>query len=222
MMREHRALMASRGARPAEEPGQSAVNLPNAPSDAGQPTAGPLDDLNFARKGREKWEQGDRLDAMTDAIQGLADAVILYDTGRGLLKGGLKLKGPFTWRTKPWEEPGARKWLGEQGFLKKGEHGHHALIPNKGWGKNVPDAIKNQPFNIKGMDAAEHGRIHGRYLGAPQFNALERYWRGTPRWWKASNAWLGAAAADAASRLPPLSPPLPNNLNPARFPKGSL
>ena len=221
MMRRHQALMAARSSAGIETPARSVVNAPAGTSGVDAPGAGPFDDLNFARKGREKWERGDRVDAMTDALQGLADAVITYDLARGLKKGGLKLDGPFAWRTPPWEEPGARKWLGDKGFLEKGEHGHHALIPNNGWGKKVPDAIKNQPFNIVGMEAAEHGRIHGRYKGAPQYNVLERYWRGTPRWWKASNAWLGAAAADAISQLPTFPPP-PSNFDPMRFPKGSL
>jgi hypothetical protein len=150
------------------------------------------------------------------------DTIVAIDTGRGLLKGGLKTKGPFDWRTKPWEEPGARKWLGEKGFLKPGQHGHHALVPNNGWGKAVPNWIKNQAFNIKGMATpAQHGRTHGNYKGMPQYNMIQRYWLGTPRWWKATNAWLGAAAVDGLSHFPPLSPP-PKQIDPNRFPKGSL
>jgi len=68
-------------------------------------------------------------------------------------------------------------------------------------GEKVPDAIKNQPWNIKPMPRAEvHGRITGPYKGKPQFNALERYWYGTPAWSKvATGAAVGhpAAAANA-------------------------
>jgi hypothetical protein len=55
----------------------------------------------------------------------------------------------------------------------------------------VPDAIKNQPWNIKPMPSAEvRGRITGPYKGKPQFNVAERYWYGTPAW---SKVTTGAA-----------------------------
>ena len=222
MIRRQRALRARQESDAAPSPRTSSGGPP--PSNNSPPIAkveGPLDELNFARKAREKWEHGERLDALTDGIQAAMDTLITIDTGRGLLKGGLKLDGPLKWRTKPWEEPGMRKWLGEKGFLEPGQHGHHAIIPNNGWGKSVPDVIKNQPFNIKGMKTPEqHGRIHGRYLGQPQFNAIERYWYGTPRWWKAANAWLGAEAADELHRFD--QPPQRQAIDPNRFPKGSL
>jgi len=81
--------------------------------------------------------------------------------------------------------------MGEKGIVAKGQHGHHALIPNNRWGKHIPDAIKNRPANIKPMESSLiHTRIHGasRKADLPRFNRLERYWHGAPRWWKAANA----------------------------------
>lgn len=149
-----------------------------------------VEHLDFARDARKKWEAGDRGQAMLDGLAGVADLTLGAAALRGLLRGEVKVNGPHKWRTKPWEEGlGARQWMGEKGTLKPGQHGHHAVVPNGGWGKVIPDAIKNQPWNIKGMESAEqHGRIHGPYKGKPQFNRAERYWYGTPTWWKAANA----------------------------------
>jgi hypothetical protein len=108
-----------------------------------------------------------------------------------------------------------RQWLGRKGFLAKGQPGHHWIFEQS---TKVPDVIKNQPPFIKGMaDAVQHGRVHGPYTvngqKLPQFNALQRFWYGTPDWFKAFNVTipghLGTATgravadeADAAQRQP--------------------
>jgi hypothetical protein len=151
-------------------------------------------------RARKDWEQGHHVRALIDGVVGVSEAGLAKSVIKGVIKGQVKLKGPYVWRTKPWEEGrGLRQWMGDKGILKPGQHGHHALIPKNGWGKAVPDWLKNQPWNIKGMEsAAQHGRIHGRYKGAAQFNPLERYWYGTPQWWKAANA-LGASGSASAA-----------------------
>jgi hypothetical protein len=61
---------------------------------------------------------------------------------------------------------------------------HHWFVPQSGWGKYVPDLIKNQPWNIMPMPSAEfHRAIHG--LGIHPFSAAEQIWYGTPGWFKA-------------------------------------
>lgn len=212
MIRKHRANAAAR------ESGETGVET--ASSIPQQPVTKPIADaFKFAREGRAQWEEGQHVEGAAHAAAGLGNLIVTVDTLDGLAKGGLKIGGPMAWRTKPWEEAGARKWLGDKGFLERGQHGHHALIPNNGWGKAIPDWIKNQPFNIKGMeDAVQHGRIHGRYKGLPQFNALQRYWYGTPQWWKAMNASLIGGAIEGSNKLP-----RPNTeFDPLRFPKGAL
>lgn len=64
-------------------------------------------------------------------------------------------------------------------------------------GQDVPDAIKNQPWNIKPMPSAEaHTRMRGSTKsGLPKFNPVERYVYGTPAWWKVQN---GVTAAHGA------------------------
>jgi hypothetical protein len=74
--------------------------------------------------------------------------------------------------------------------------------PPERLGKTVPDAIKNQPWNIKPMPSAEaHGRISGSYKGKPRFNAVERHLQGTPTWSKvATGAAVGHPIAAAKAR----------------------
>lgn len=84
-----------------------------------------------------------------------------------------------------------RPWMGEQGYLAARQHGHHWAVPQNGWGKNVPDWFKNQPWNIKPMrDAVTHWRIEHRVGDLPRFNLAQQYWRGAPAW---SKVGTGAA-----------------------------
>lgn len=110
---------------------------------------------------------------------------------KALLKGG-----SHTWRA-------TRSWMGKNGIAEPGQHMHHGIIPRGGIGKFVPDAIKNQPWNVTPMPSREvHGRIHGPYKGQPQYGQLERYWRGAPDWAKRAHVWAptgGATAVDSAS-----------------------
>ncbi len=129
---------------------------------------------------------------------GLAAADLIPGTfaAKGIAKGGLKMAGSHTWNA-------TRKWMGRRDMLEPFQHGHHGIIPNGGWGKRVPDAIKNQPPNITAMPSPEvHGRIHGRYKGQARYGELERYWRGTPGWARWAHLWApnGAVTATDAAR----------------------
>lgn len=151
---------------------------------------------------REAWadaEDGHGALAIINAALAISDLALAGAVGKGLAKGGLKLAGSNTWNA-------TRKWMGKNGFLDAGQHGHHWFIGQSGWGKDIPDIIKNQPWNIKGMPSAEiHGRIHGSYGGKPQFNLLQQLHFGMPTWAKnatvadatrsglfAHNVWFGA------------------------------
>jgi hypothetical protein len=119
---------------------------------------------------------------------------------------GLKrpAKDPYAWNH-------ARKRMAENGYLEKGQDAHHWLIPQNGWAKKIPTAVKNQPWNIKPMPNSEvgkamHGRITNAYTmpGRPKeeqmkrYNALQRYIVGTPTWAKAVQAGIIGHPAGAA------------------------
>ena len=154
--------------------------------------------LGSAREAYADYLDGDNLGAAINTGLAITDLFAGGLIAKDLAKGGAKLAGSHTWNA-------TRKWMGKKGLLEARQPGHHWLIPQNGWGKAVPDAIKNQPFNIKGMPSAEvHGRVHGRYAGKSQFNAAKQFWQGTPRYGKAAAAgglgWLAGPTEPALRR----------------------
>lgn len=148
------------------------------------------------------FHDGDYVGAGINGALAVSDLSLAESLAKGLAKGGFSVakdaagEAPYGWKRV------VRPWMGEKGYLEAGQHGHHWAIPQNGWGKTVPDAIKNQPWNIKPMPSAEaHGRITGSYKGKPRFNVLERYLHGTPTWSKvATGAALGHPIAAAKGR----------------------
>jgi hypothetical protein len=149
------------------------------------------------------FQEGDYAGAALNGALAASDLFLAESIAKGLAKGGFYFvkgaakEGAYDWSRK------VRPWMGEQGRLAPGQHGHHWAIPQNGWGKHVPDAIKNQPWNIKPMaDATTHWRLEHRVGDLPRFNPAERYWHGTPAWSKvATGGAVGhpAAAAKAHS-----------------------
>jgi hypothetical protein len=136
-------------------------------------------------------QEGDYLGAAVNGALAASDLLLAKSIAEGVGKGAFYVtrnaaRNPYDW------DRYVRPWLGdERGMLAPRQHGHHWAIPQGGWGKTVPDWIKNQPWNIKPMpDAVTHWRIDHRVGSLPRFNPLERYWHGTPTWSK-------VAAADA-------------------------
>ena len=87
------------------------------------------------------------------------------------IRGLAKTAGSHTWSaTSQWMKKSGWRDFPFQNF-------HHWLIPRNGWGKSVPEFIKNQPWNIMKMLGEEHQALH-RMRGFP------RVWKGTPGWAK--------------------------------------
>jgi hypothetical protein len=179
MIRRHRQMTARREAA-------------HAPVDA--IATGIAQVLNGPREARREVEQGHVVRGVVDGMTAAADLQLARGVIRGVRRGHVKLSGSHSQKQ-------TRKWLGQKGLAEKGQHAHHALIPNNGWGKAIPDVMKNQPWNYKMMETPlHHTRIHGasRRFGLPQFNVLERFWHGTPTWWKAAN---GSAAGHGVQEI---------------------
>jgi hypothetical protein len=156
---------------------------------------------------REAWadhEDGHDTLATINAALAVSDLALGGEVVGGLTKGGFKLAGSNTWNA-------TRKWMGKNSFLDAGQHGHHWLIPQSGWGKDIPDIVKNQPWNIRGMPSPEiHGRIHGNYGGKPQFNLLQQLHFGMPTWAKTAtvaDTARGGLSAHEWTAGPPSSSP---------------
>jgi hypothetical protein len=187
MIRRHRQMMAKR----------EVAHAPRGPADA--IAAGIVQALSGPREARREVEQGHVVRGVVDGITAAADLQLARGVIRGVRRGHVKLSGSHSQKQ-------TRKWLGQKGLAEKGQHAHHALIPNNGWGKAVPSIIKNQPWNYKMTETPlHHIRIHGasRKFGLPRFNIVERYIHGTSTWWKAANgSAIGHGAQAIADHLP--------------------
>jgi RHS repeat-associated protein len=107
----------------------------------------------------------------------VSDVFLVGALTKGAAKGAFKL-GSHTWSA-------TRKWYGQTRSLERGTPVHHWLIErNSAIGKQVPDAIKNQPWNLMPMRSqALHNQVHG--WNPDGFNAAGQLWYGTPPWTKA-------------------------------------
>jgi hypothetical protein len=101
----------------------------------------------------------------------------------GLASGAGKLKSG----SNVWKE--TRKWLGKNGFAKKGQHVHHWLVEQGSkLGKKYP-RIFNQPWNLSPMRSPQfHTAVHKLPNGLKQVV-------GAPSW--AQGAAAGGALAGA-------------------------
>lgn len=198
MIRRHRQVTAKREGASAPPDG------PHGPVDA--IAAGIAHVLDGPREARREVVRGHVFRGLIDGATAAADLEFGRSAVSGIRRGSVKLSGSHSWGA-------TRKWLGRAGLAEKNQQMHHALIPNSGWGKEVPEVIKNQPWNLKATESPlHHTRIHGRSLkfGLSRFNAAERYWHGTSTWWKAAN---GSAAGHAVQAI---ADHLPHHSQPAR------
>lgn len=106
----------------------------------------------------------------------LSDVVLAKSIATGIGKGLVKCGG-HSW-------PATRKWLGRIGLAESWQPVHHWAIPQNRWGKFIPAYIKNQPFNLMGMESRVfHNAVHG--IGSEAFNPINQFIYGTPGWFKA-------------------------------------
>jgi RHS repeat-associated protein len=130
-----------------------------------------------------KWGAG-----VFDTAMAVSDVFLVKAAVTGLSKGAWKV-GSNTWSA-------TSKWLNKTGRREfKGQEIHHWLIPQREWGEQVPDFIKNQPWNLMSMpkDPTFHQGLHGK--GINPMNLAEKLWNGTPTWFK-------AATTSTAGRIP--------------------
>lgn len=134
-----------------------------------------------------------------ESLSRLAVNEVKDSFARGLTRNGIQLPASMTWDA-------VRKRFRKVGgvenapFLKPGLEGHHVFVPQGGWGKAVPDAIKNRRWNIKPLEKETHRRIHTSFGGKPRFNAAERVWHGSPTGLKSGAAVVTEHAGVSLAR----------------------
>ncbi|MCC6629870.1 MAG: hypothetical protein IT340_21030 [Chloroflexi bacterium] len=125
----------------------------------------------------------------------VSDLFVIGSVYRGIARGAWKMGG-HSWST-------TRRWLAQTGRVRfPGQEIHHWLIPRKaGLGKQVPNAIKNQPWNLVGMprNPAIHDAIHGGG-DLKHYQIPLTMWFGTPHWLKAGGISGGGRWANSSAR----------------------
>lgn len=127
------------------------------------------------------FQEGDYAGAALNAGLAASDVFLAGAAGKALVKtvakaattGSGKKVLSTTWNA-------TRKRMQRSGYLPPGQQGHHWLIPQNGWGKPVPEAIKNSHWNIMPRSPEVHGRIHHRVGDLPRYSPAERFVYGTP------------------------------------------
>ena len=117
--------------------------------------------------------------------------------GGGLLNGLLKGAGKLSTSTLYKESLREYRTLNKVPGKKSGNYQevhHWAIEANGSVGKHIPDWIKNQPWNYNAVPKPVHDAITFR-----RYNALERWWYGTPGWALEVEFGLGGTAAGVLS-----------------------
>lgn len=115
----------------------------------------------------------------------VSDVFLVSTLAKGIAKGAFKA-GSHTWDA-------TRKWYSRRASrsgapLEPGQEVHHWFFQqNQGIGKNVPEIIKNQPWNLLPMPTDP--TVHRAFFG--------RWGQGTPHWAKNAEAGFVGDAANA-------------------------
>ena len=109
-----------------------------------------------------------------------------------------KVGAKSLWKTGAHNWDATRSWLTRRGWREtKGNHMHHAFLErNRGIGRNVPDAVKNQPWNLVELSPEMHMAMDGN-SAVIVLGPAGRLWYGTPAWSKGVAVSAGGRAANA-------------------------
>jgi hypothetical protein len=131
--------------------------------------------------GGADFQEGAYAGAALNAGLAASDVVLVGTAGKALVKAAVKVatkaEGKRVLST-TWNA--TRKRMQRSGYIPPGQQGHHWLISQNGWGKAVPDAVKNSRWNIMPRPPEVHGRIHHRVGDLPRYNPARRFVHGTP------------------------------------------
>lgn len=161
------------------------------------PVTGPIIDAYEAAK------RGDILAALGDGVSAVAD-VALIDTGVGVA-GAVSRR--TAWNTGKMTGNAVRAQMKRRGVTPAGHDLHHTFelngIPRKA------ENWRNHPAFMKVLPHPDHMRLHGPYLGLPEYDDLQKLWVGTPRWMKTVAIGLGprlVQGVESLSKALPASP----------------
>lgn len=139
----------------------------------------------------------------------LAGKTVAEHGGMEAVKAGLKQVGKDVSRvakpakvSPPFEYKRMRRLMDKYDFIPDGYQVHHWAVPQKGWGKNIPNIIKNNPLNYNPMPKQTHQLTHFNLPSQKldRYGPLRCYMVATPTWAKVGTAGAGAHVAGAIKR----------------------
>ncbi|MFS1525204.1 RHS repeat-associated core domain-containing protein [Microbulbifer sp. 2304DJ12-6] len=92
-----------------------------------------------------------------------------------------------------------RRYHNRNGSAPRGDwEAHHWAF---GRGGRTGPSWRNHPLNLNPLPKNIHRRIHGSWQGQPKFNAAQRWWYGTPSWYKQGQVGGGIAGGVAGNSV---------------------
>lgn len=156
---------------------------------------------------RGKAEIGDSLISLVSAggsmyVAGRAPLAFVPGAGTGTAGSSLadwhnSMNARYTWSKPPgghWTQGVSHQLRKKWGMIGSGKELHHWLVPQKSWGKLVPNYIKNRPWNLKVAGSrAAHARIDTAFSvkGVTPYPLLVRPWMAMPNWARATTVGGG-------------------------------
>jgi hypothetical protein len=151
--------------------------------------------IGSGRDAYRDFQNGDYGWAVFNTAMAVSDVFLV----KSLVVAGGKIVARTAFKTGSHSWGATRAWLGRTGQAAKGQPVHHWLLHrNEGIGRYVPDAIKNQPWNLMNMPSRQfHQAVHG--VGPNAFGIIGQAWYGNPTWFKAVGAY-GTNSIENVSR----------------------
>lgn len=190
---------------PQRPPQQGLLRLPHVGHPSTLETFIPV--WGSGREAVADFQDGDYLGAAGNAALAASDLML----AGGAVKGAYKVykhadKMADAARQASYKWDATRKRMLNNNYVKPNEPGHHAIIPQGGWGKDlgglvknpkVGDFIRNQEYNITPLTNAQHKKVHKKWAKGG-YDPLTKTFIGSPPWARGA---MAGAAGDAAAVL---------------------
>lgn len=164
-----------------------------------------------AKSAEYHYQNGEYWYGIGYTLLAISDLALLSSFGKGIAKGGLKALGK---NYKNWSGNGG--WRGFYGkshytnpingkpiepFAKSGQEVHHWFWKRNGQksGTEFNWWAKNQMWNLIPLDAPIHTSVHG--WGVNAFGPINKFWYGTPNWFKAGTFSTAGHSIDIINSL---------------------
>lgn len=180
---------------PQRPPPQGLLRLPHVGHPSTLETFIPV--WGSGREAIADFQDGDYLGAAGNAVLAASDLTLAGGAAKGAFKvyrhaNNMAKSG----RKASYKWPAARERMKNNDYIADGNQGHHGIIPQGGWGKKVPNFVKNQEWNIMPLPKKVHDKVHTKWKNGG-YDPVTKTIVGSPPW--ARGAMAGAAGDGLAA-----------------------